>query len=223
MKRWRISKDPGVPSRLCHEAHVEESQPASGLAATAPSMTRFGLGDAADRASSSNAPPWSRGSETNALAAVPDLAAIGGVHRTAVFSAAAVIEPVSSTMPVSSRSHMNFSSEPANGTFQPIGRSVRERRGPDGPRSLTRPPSGNSADLVRRKMVSSPLPACQLRANAHLVRGRWALPPARGQSCQRLCDCLATAHKLLRLRLFGRGSLWSRSPSTGVVDALNVA
>jgi hypothetical protein len=92
-------------------------------------MTRFELGDAADRASSSNAPPWSRGSETNALAAAPDLAAIGGVHRAAVFSAAAVIEPVSSTMPATSRSHMNFSAEPANGTFQPIGRPFENGAG----------------------------------------------------------------------------------------------
>jgi hypothetical protein len=47
---------------------------------------------------------------------------MGGVHHAAVFSAAAVIEPVSSTLPASSSSHMNFASEPASGPFQPIGR-----------------------------------------------------------------------------------------------------
>lgn len=105
------------------------AQPAS-RAAMAPPMTSFALGDAVNRPNVNQAPPWSRGSETSVLAAVPSVAAMGGVHHAAVFSAAAVIEPVNSTIPISSRSHMTFPSDPASGPFQPIGRPFENGSNP---------------------------------------------------------------------------------------------
>lgn len=95
---------------------------------TPPTVT-FGLGDAANRTSGNLASPWSPGSETNVLAAAPEISAMGGVQRAAVFSAAAVIEPASGAMPISPRSHMTFSAEPPGSPFHPIGRPFETSAG----------------------------------------------------------------------------------------------
>jgi len=106
---------------------------AGGVATTTPAVMKFGLSDGAERASGSETLPLSRGRETNAFAGDPTVAAMGGVHRTAVFSAAAVVEPLSQAMPVAANTQLFFSSEPVNGPLQPMGR-----------------PPGNGANLINQ-------------------------------------------------------------------------
>lgn len=101
----------------------------TGGAAMTPPMVTFGLGDAANRTNGHLASPWSRVSETNILAAAPEMAAMGGVQPAAVFSAAAVIESASGAMPISSRSHLTFSAEPPGSSFQPIRRPFETSAG----------------------------------------------------------------------------------------------
>ena len=106
---------------------------AGGVATTTPAVMKFGLSDGMERIGGSEASPLSRGRETNAYAVNPTVAAMGGVHRTAVFSAEAVVEPLSQAMPVAANTQLFFSSEPVNGPLQPIGR-----------------PLGNDASLINR-------------------------------------------------------------------------
>lgn len=97
---------------------------AGGVATTTPAVMKFGLSDGAERVSGSEASALSRRSETNAYSVNPTVEAMGGVHRTAVFSTAAVVGPLSQAAPVAANTQLIFSSEPANGSFQPIGRPL---------------------------------------------------------------------------------------------------
>ena len=92
------------------------SQP--GGVATAQ-MVKLGLVDAAERSGSVTS-PLSRGSAPSSIADNSPVAAMGGVQRNSVFSAAAVIEPVSHLPSISSHSHLNFSSEPGSSSLPPI-------------------------------------------------------------------------------------------------------
>jgi hypothetical protein len=96
---------------------------------SAPSMLKLGpIRDAAPVGVSETS-PWERKLETSDFAEQPSTAPLGGVYHAALFSAAAVIEPVSATTPAASYSHLNFSSGPSAGPLPSIGSPIVDGAG----------------------------------------------------------------------------------------------
>ena len=83
------------------------------------SIAAFGLGDGAQRPVGGDQALGLRGSVVFGHTATPQFVAASQYHRAAVFSASAVVEPLSQLTPISSRSDFNFGSEQTQGSLQP--------------------------------------------------------------------------------------------------------
>jgi hypothetical protein len=83
------------------------------------SIAELGFGDGAQRPVGGDQALGLRGSVVIGHTATPQFVAASQYHRAAVFSASAVVEPLSQLTPIPSRSDFNFASEQTQGSLQP--------------------------------------------------------------------------------------------------------
>lgn len=83
------------------------------------SIAALGFGDGAQRPAGGDQALGLRGSVGIGHTATPHFVAASQYHRAAVFSASAVVEPLSQLMPIPLRSDLNFGSDQTQGSLQP--------------------------------------------------------------------------------------------------------